>query len=803
MPIIDDFTLKGFMDLFHGRSDRYGGIIEKPDGTKSGISNPGPVTEDHYTFHLEGRTNSNLGIYPLLDDATIWFGATDLDWHDEKKAGPPDFNIALKVRQAFIDLGMPAYIANSKSLKGYHIYVFFESPVLAADFRKIALEVLRKLDLKNTEIFPKQDKVDATVKYGNYINLPYFGDSPRKFLTADRKMIDLKTALPLIKRIDPKVVTDLAQKIVTQSTISDIEKELKAPKAQKIGKYPPCIATILKGVGQGVRDIVAFTLASHYLTDQHLSREDTLVYMERWNSRNTPPLPVKDLIEKINSATKGYDVGCGKIQNEPLLAGYCIGNGNCQYIQAVNKEKIKNGQIIQTSFFETETHLYEEIIMNGKPVFASYDLKTGLLMPVDRIDIQDGVTIQPFPIEKDGELYESRTVLRIVTLPTAVEDYGTKQDLINRLLEIVKEYVDLPEEDVLFCVYFILMTWVYDKLNVIPYLRFMGDIGSGKSTCLDVVGKLCYKPMMAAGAVTPAPIYRIIRKFGGTLILDESDMRFTDIESDITKILNCGIQRGRSVIRCYMDDQEKMIASPVFCPKVFSTRGSFTDKALESRCLTIQTEVTEKDLPIADGKAFLSRCEHLRNQLLVFRFRSFMKINGEDAINIKLEKLEPRLRQIARPMALIFEDDPAVMEEFKKWMAKRQKMLIDEKVESPAGHAVHALFRLAKTQGRCNVSIGAIGKMLTEDYKSEFKSTTIGKIFKSLKIPTKDKRHPVTVDGKVTSKVDKCVIWNPIFMRKILNTYFQPDEKKEYVDLLEPLSPNEGGFDGGPEQEGE
>lgn len=1141
--MIDDSTLHSFMALFKGRTDRWGTIT--PEG--KGTSVPGPVTDQTYRDHLEGKIS--LGCYPLLDDNTIWWGAIDLDWHNPEKDGPPDFNVALKVRNTFTEeLKMPAYIANSKSLKGFHIYCFFEEPVLAADFRKIAIQLLNRLDLKNTEIFPKQDKVDNLVKYGNYINLPYFGDSPRKFLTTEKQPLDLATALPLFKRISSSVVVELAQKIITQRAISDIEKELKKPKPKRVGKYPPCIATIIRGVSRGMRDVAAFTLASHYLTDQGLTQDETLIYLEKWNALNDPPLDTRDLIEKVQSAGKGYDVGCRKIKEEPLLAGFCVGEDNCPYIQGINKEKIKMGKLFQTSAYETETHLYEQIIKDGKAVFAAFEKKTGLLIPVENV-IDGDIEIRPFPIEKDGELYQSKTVLPVVTLPTGVIEYNSEQELVDELYSIIEEYVDIPKDDILFSTYYVMMTWVYDRLNTLSYLRFMGDIGcitgdsrvllslgqqskiqslgcnhlddidvrlqlfgqkgalvakankffkylqqpvleiitetgkcitgsynhpllvkkvensqvksewkrldelkvgdklkmvtkiqdrgqdnktscdyagflgyllgdghmrktkheislyitdtekelipkltkmienhfgvkptynarsipgkrvmhliglstkkivstipnqgiennkkvpeiiwgsshealasflrwlytaegsvnskgrsangiilsqnnlsllrdiqllllrfgihsrinknstgynllirrsesikkfiesigfetyakqeklkillaklpeqklrvsqpwekivsikdagfadvydlhvpehhrfvangfishnTGKSTCLDVIGKLCYKPMMAAGAVTPAPIYRIIRKFGGTLILDESDMKFTDVESDMTKILNCGVMRGRSVLRCVMDDQEKMIASPVYCPKVFSTRGTFTDKALESRCLTILTEKTDRDLPIADGNKYLARCELIRNKLLVWRFRTLPTIDGEDAINIKLTGLEPRLKQIARPMALIFKDKPEVRAKFENWMQVRQRNLIDEKAESPAGHAVHALFRLARTMGRCYVTIGAVAKMLSDEYRNEFKSTTVGRIFKSLKISNKEKRYNATTDGQVVSKVAKCVIWDPKLMKKILNTYFQIEDREEYKDLLEPLEPHEGDY---------
>jgi hypothetical protein len=777
-------SLKPFMELFKARADRWGGIIEK-DGKKSGVSNPGPVTEQHYRDHLEGKVS--MGAYPLLDDGTVNFFAIDLDWHDEKKSGPPDFNIALKVRDGFIKQGIQVYIANSKSMLGFHVYGFFSGPVQAANIRKIAIQVLHNLDVKNAEIFPKQDKVDSTVKYGNYINLPYFGDSHRKFLKTDRSEVELEEALAKIRKIDPAVVFDLAEKIVVQNTITDVEKALKESKTRgrpKNLKHPPCITELLKGVGKGLRDVAAFTLASHFITDQGMSPDDALEQLQKWNARNDPPLDPRDLIEKVKSAAKGYDVGCKKIQGEPILHSYCVGEGNCQWLQVRNKEKIKSGAIKIVSFYESETHLYEEIIMEGRPVFASYEKKTGLLVPVDKIEISPEEVLLPFPIERDGELYESRTVLPVVTLPTGVEEYGKEEDLIQEIKDIIGQYIDMSPDDLLFSTYYILVSWVFDQIDTICYLRFMGDTGTGKSTALDVIGKLCYKPMMAAGAVTPAPIYRLIRKWGGSLILDEGDMKFSDVESDIVKIFNCGFNRGRSVVRCLMDDPVKMITSQVYGPKVFSTRQSFDDKALESRCLTIQMEATDRLLPIADGKTFLRRMEHLRNKLLVWRFRKYSTVNGEEAINVPLPAmLEPRMRQIARPFALIFKDNKEVMEQFHLWIIKKQIAITEEKADSPAGRMLHAIFKLAKTNGRDYITNAAVIALLSSEFKLDIKSPSLTKLMKSLKIVKEIKHHGTSTE--------RCVVWNIKLMKKLLNNYFLVEEREEYGYLTLPPTASE------------
>lgn len=58
--------------------------------------------------------------------------------------------------------------------------------------------------------------------------------------------------------------------------------------------------------------------------------------------------------------------------------------------------------------------------------------------------------------------------------------------------------------------YYVLLSWVYDSFNELPYLRLRGDPGSGKRRFLLTAGLLCYKRIFASGASTVSPLFRII-----------------------------------------------------------------------------------------------------------------------------------------------------------------------------------------------------------------------------------------------------------------------------------------------------
>ena len=167
---------------------------------------------------------------------------------------------------------------------------------------------------------------------------------------------------------------------------------------------------------------------------------------------------------------------------------------------------------------------------------------------------------------------------------------------------------------------------------------------------------------MLSGATTPAPIYRLVRQFRGTLILEEADFRESDEKSEVITILNCGFEKNRPVIRCRKDDPDSLDVLPCYGPKVFATRHGFVDNALEARCLTfIMRETSREDIPALLGETCFKRAMSLRNKLLLWRLRNLSKVNQALVEEIDVGQVEPRLKQLGLPFALPFKDFPDVL----------------------------------------------------------------------------------------------------------------------------------------------
>ena len=215
----------------------------------------------------------------------------------------------------------------------------------------------------------------------------------------------------------------------------------------------------------------------------------------------------------------------------------------------------------------------------------------------------------------------------VVLFPSFAEDYGSQSDLICSIRSFIHRYVDLEADFEIVAAHYVLLSWVYDRFRAVPYLRIIGDFGSGKSRFLAVVGSICYKPFFASGSSTLSPIFYTLDQYRGTLILDEGDLKFSGETADMVKVLNNGNTQGFPVLRSEIskDGVYSPRAFKVFGPKIIATRGSYSDPALESRMITYRAKAGQVrgDIPTSLPESFETEAENLRNQLLIYRFKNW------------------------------------------------------------------------------------------------------------------------------------------------------------------------------------
>lgn len=289
------------------------------------------------------------------------------------------------------------------------------------------------------------------------------------------------------------------------------------------------------------------------------------------------------------------------------------------------------------------------------------DAKTTALAvgrPDGRIDVVSEFTATSgerlVPYSANNSLIATECIL----LPSDVGVLESKAGLLADIGDYLHRYVDLPDLFADLAAHYVLLSWVYDAFNELPYLRFRGDFGTGKTRALIALGSICYKPFFASGASTVSPIFHVLEAFRGTLVLDEADFRFSDATASLTKILNNGNVQGMPVLRTMSNHQRELNprAYRVYGPKLLGMRGRFSDVALESRFITHQTggKTLRDDIPVQLPAALRTEAQALRNKLLAWRLRARAAVRP--ATEGLPTALSPRTRQVALPLFALMDD---------------------------------------------------------------------------------------------------------------------------------------------------
>lgn len=329
------------------------------------------------------------------------------------------------------------------------------------------------------------------------------------------------------------------------------------------------------------------------------------------------------------------------------------------------------------------------------------------------------------------------------------------RDLFQQIKSFINCYLELPPSFDDIAALYVLLSWVYEFAPSLPYLRVIGDWGSGKTRFLEVVGSICFRPIFASGALTPAPIFRILDLYRGTLVMDEADFKESSAWMDMVKILNNGYRPGFPILRADKEDGKWYPRGyHVFGPKIIATRFRFEDEALESRCLTVNmTALTRSDIRRVLPASFKDEVADLRSQLLTFRLHNLACLKDSDFPNDLLEPgLQPRLQEILVPLKVIAGTDQHLSHVLSNFIQHQQETIYSRRRETDEGRVLSALVQL-HAEGIVPTG-SAIAQRVNElDDDAEMTATRAGIVAKHLgftkkRLP-KDGRHIVVWDDSL------------------------------------------------------
>lgn len=244
--------MRSFRELFSGYEYAYGqyrltGETRERDGKAEGkaVTVSGATPDEAWQNHLTGKVG--LGIIPLKANNTLSFMAIDIDKYNEvRDAKGVEFCRALAEK-----LPVPFVPCRSKS-GGLHLYFFAEEPVVAGDVMPGPAQFITEIaDYPDAERFPKQiSRSNPLIDAGNWINLPYFGDTRKAINVETGQEMGLEEFLAyasarLFKMADLfKIKRPATRRAITRPAGMVIRPEAYERQDGRFGDGPPCLHTL-------------------------------------------------------------------------------------------------------------------------------------------------------------------------------------------------------------------------------------------------------------------------------------------------------------------------------------------------------------------------------------------------------------------------------------------------------------------------------------------------------------------------------------------------------------------------------
>jgi hypothetical protein len=188
---------------------------------------------------------------------------------------------------------------------------------------------------------------------------------------------------------------------------------------------------------------------------------------------------------------------------------------------------------------------------------------------------------------------------------------------------------------------------------------------------------------------------RFKEKWQGTLLIDESDLS-GGAEDPLIKYLNLGFERGQYFILSDKNDPKQQEFYDPFGPKVIGMRQPFGDVATEGRCLSITPYETERrDIPVDLGKEYHEAVQQVRAHIARFVLTHWNEIDGETLMDCSDIDVEPRLKQMLRPLSIVLQLYPDGEERFRQYMLDRQIEVKKQRAMSWEGSMFNLVYSLA------------------------------------------------------------------------------------------------------------
>lgn len=244
-------------------------------------------------------------------------------------------------RQTEADLnGLPwreangfALIGGSRLNSGIHIAaVDFDIKGVSEEAQKKGSDILRKLPITQIEqtvsggqhwIYHCHKRPKTISSFHNDCALELLGENRLIIMAPSKGYRRLNDYMPIVVKDIEAFFCSALRRIGMKSQCRLSKEYIRSRNIVAkpyIGKNPPCIDSLMRGVRQGIRNETGIRIAAYLLNFKNMKPEKAWTVFNQWNGQNEPPLDTQELHAIFNSASRRqYDFGC----EDPLLGHFC------------------------------------------------------------------------------------------------------------------------------------------------------------------------------------------------------------------------------------------------------------------------------------------------------------------------------------------------------------------------------------------------------------------------------------------------------------------------------------------------
>jgi hypothetical protein len=274
---------------------------------------------------------------------------------------------------------------------------------------------------------------------------------------------------------------------------------------------------------------------------------------------------------------------------------------------------------------------------------------------------------------------------------------------------------------------YILLSWRVHMVHELPYLRVLGEPGTGKSRWLTAMSQVCYRATQPTVDITEASLFRLLKDApDATLAIEEADRR-TAYDDPVNQVLRAGFERGRYVWRSDpvgVGQAHEPQPFPCFGPKLLAATRQFRDDALESRIFSFSLPLRELPPGISAHvrPVLMVEGSRLRNRLFAYHLltysqgASFASRMRTWEQQLREEHLEGRAIQIGTALLTLAEEIkfPEALEACRSIVRAHSREITESRSESLDGAIFDTLNKL-RGEGRTEVSLPDLHRAICDD----------------------------------------------------------------------------------------